>query len=93
MVEKRIKDIYKEYYEEDVDYAVLKHRYNQYMLEKEEEIRAHIQKIMTLKPVLNMSVPEIILILEWQIKLIYQLLQGLLDKVNELKISKRSSIP
>ena len=44
MVEKRIKDIYKEYYEEDVDYAVLKHRYNQYMLEKEEEIRAHIQK-------------------------------------------------
>ena len=37
MVEKRIKDIYKEYYEEDVDYAVLKHRYNQYMLEKEEE--------------------------------------------------------
>ena len=44
MVEKRIKDIYKEYYEEDVDYVALKHRYNQYMLEKEEEIRAHIQK-------------------------------------------------
>ena len=44
MVEKRIKDIYKEYYEEDVDYGALKHRYNQYMLEKEEEIRAHIQK-------------------------------------------------
>ena len=59
MVEKRIKDIYKEYYEEDVDYGALKHRYNQYMLEKEEEIRAHIQ---------DMSVPEIILILEWQIK-------------------------
>ncbi len=44
LVEKRIKDIYKEYYEEDVDYGALKHRYNQYMLEKEEEIRAHIQE-------------------------------------------------
>ena len=70
MVEKRIKDIYKEYYEEDVDYGALKHRYNQYMLEKSKKKSEHIfKKIMTLKPVLNMSVPEIILILEWQIKL------------------------
>ena len=69
MVEKRIKDIYKEYYEEDVDYVALKHRYNQYMLEKEEEIRAHIQKNNDIETCIKLSVPEIILILEWQIKL------------------------
>lgn len=33
MLDKRIQDIYNEYYEEKTDYVALKHKYNQYMLE------------------------------------------------------------
>ena len=33
MLDKRIQDIYNEYYEEETDYVALKHKYNQYMLE------------------------------------------------------------
>ena len=44
---------------------------------------------MTLKPVLNMSVPEIIIDFGVANKIDDQLLQGLLDKVNELKYQKK----
>lgn len=88
MVEKRIKDIYKEYYEEDVDYAALKHRYNQYMLEKEEEIRAHIQKNNDIETCIKYVCAGNYIDFGVANKIDDQLLQGLLDKVNELKISK-----
>ena len=39
MLDKRIQDIYNEYYEEETDYVALKHKYNQYMLEREDEIK------------------------------------------------------
>lgn len=89
MVEKRIKDIYKEYYEEDVDYGALKHRYNQYMLEKEEEIRAHIQKNNDIETCIKYVCAGNYIDFGVANKIDDQLLQGLLDKVNELKISKK----
>ena len=89
MVEKRIKDIYKEYYEEDVDYVALKHRYNQYMLEKEEEIRAHIQKNNDIETCIKYVCAGNYIDFGVANKIDDQLLQGLLDKVNELKISKK----
>ena len=63
MVEKRIKDIYKEYYEEDVDY----------------DIETCI-KYVCAGNYIDFGVAN---------KIDDQLLQGLLDKVNELKISKK----
>ena len=36
MLDKRIQDIYNEYYEEETDYVALKHKYNQYMLERDQ---------------------------------------------------------
>ena len=89
MVEKRIKDIYKEYYEEDVDYGALKHRYNQYMLEKEEEIRAHIQENNDIETCIKYVCAGNYIDFGVANKIDDQLLQGLLDKVNELKISKK----
>lgn len=89
MVEKRIKDIYKEYYEEDVDYVALKHRYNQYMLEKEEEIRAHIQKNNDIETCIKYVCAGNYIDFGVANKIDDQLLQGLLDKVNQLKISKK----
>ena len=88
MVEKRIKDIYKEYYEEDVDYPALKHQYNQYMLEKEEEIRMHIQKNNDIETCIKYVCAGNYIDFGAANKIDDQLLQGLLDKVNELKISK-----
>ena len=88
LVEKRIKDIYKEYYEEDVDYPALKHRYNQYMLEKEEEIRMHIQKNNDIETCIKYVCAGNYIDFGAANKIADQLLQGLLDKVNELKISK-----
>ena len=88
MVEKRIKDIYKEYYEEDVDYPALKHRYNQYMLEKEEEIKGQIQKNNDIETCIKYVCAGNYIDFGAANKIDDQLLQGLLDKVNELKISK-----
>lgn len=89
MVEKRVKDIYKEYYEEDVDYPALKHRYNQYMLEKEAEIRTHIQKNNDIETCIKYVCAGNYIDFGATNKIDDQLLQGLLDKVNELKISKK----
>ena len=44
MLDKRIQDIYNEYYEEETDYVALKHKYNQYMLEREDEIKDWLDK-------------------------------------------------
>lgn len=88
MVEKRIKDIYKEYYEEEVDYPALKHRYNQYMLEKEEEIKEQIQKNNDIETCIKYVCAGNYIDFGAANKIDDQLLQGLLDKVNELKISK-----
>ena len=44
MLDKRIQDIYNEYYEEEIDYVALKHKYNQYMLEREDEIKDWLDK-------------------------------------------------
>ena len=44
MLDKRIQDIYNEYYEEETDYKALKHKYNQYMLEREDEIRERLKE-------------------------------------------------
>ena len=73
MLDKRIQDIYNEYYEEETDYVALKHKYNQYMLEREDEIKEHLKEaknikdyiidnalIIALKIILNMYVLEII---------------------------------
>ena len=79
MVEKRIKDIYKEYYEEDVDYVALKHRYNQAHIQKNNDIETCI-KYVCAGNYIDFGVAN---------KIDDQLLQGLLDKVNELKISKK----
>ena len=86
MVEKRIKDIYKEYYEEDVDYVTLKQKYNQYILEKEEEIRAHIQKNNDIETCIKYVCAGNYIDFGVNNKIDDQLLQGLLDKVNELEI-------
>lgn len=88
MVEKRVKDIYEQYYEEEVDYPALKHRYNQYMLEKEEEIRMHIQKNNDIETCIKYVCAGNYIDFGATNKIDDQLLQGLLDKVNELKISK-----
>lgn len=88
MVEKRIKDIFKEYYEEDVDYVALKRKYNQYMLEKEEEIKAHIQKNNDIETCIKYVCAGNYIDFGVNNKIDDQLLQGLLDKVNELEIPK-----
>lgn len=44
MLDKRIDDIFNEYYEEETDYEALKHKYNQYLLEREDEIRTRIKE-------------------------------------------------
>lgn len=89
MVEKRIKDIYKEYYEEEVDYVALKHKYNQYMLEKEEKIRAHIRENNSIETCIKYVCAGNYIDFGATNKIDDNLLQGLLDKVNELKISEK----
>ena len=49
MLDKRIQDIYNEYYEEETDYVALKHKYNQYMLEREDEIKEHLKEAKNIK--------------------------------------------
>ena len=49
MLDKRIQDIYNEYYEEETDYIALKHKYNQYMLEREDEIKEHLKDAKDIK--------------------------------------------
>ena len=49
MLDKRIQDIYNEYYEEETDYIALKHKYNQYMLEREDEIKEHLKEAKDIK--------------------------------------------
>lgn len=88
MIEKRIKDIYREYYEEEVDYPALKHKYNQYMLEKEEEIRAQIQKNNNIETCIKYVCAGNYIDFGVANKIDDELLQELLDKVNELHISK-----
>lgn len=88
MVEKRIKDIYREYYEEEVDYPALKHKYNQYMLEKEEEIRAQIQKNNDIETCIKYVCAGNYIDFGVANKIDDRLLKQLLDKVNELQISK-----
>ena len=88
MVEKRIKDIYREYYEEDVDYPALKHKYNQYMLEKEEEIRAQIRKNNDIETCIKYVCAGNYIDFGVANKIDDRLLQQLLEKVNELQISK-----
>ena len=89
MVEKRIKDIYKEYYEEEVDYSALKHRYNQYMLEKENEIRGYIQENNDIETCIKYVCAGNYIDFGVANKIDDQLLQKLLDKANELKIAKK----
>ena len=53
MLDKRIQDIYNEYYEEETDYVALKHKYNQYMLEREDEIKEHLKEAKNIKDIIN----------------------------------------
>ena len=92
MLDKRIQDIYNEYYyEEETDYVTLKHKYNQYMLEREDEIR----EIFCLKETKD---------IEDYIKYVCvgnyidfgvtgniddQMLENLLNKVNDLSILRQ----
>ena len=46
---KKYVTFYNEYYEEETDYVALKHKYNQYMLEREDEIKEHLKEAKNIK--------------------------------------------
>ena len=56
MLDKRIQDIYNEYYEEETDYVALKHKYNQYMLEREDEIKEHLKEAKNIKDYIKLYI-------------------------------------
>ena len=56
MLDKRIQDIYNEYYEEETDYVALKHKYNQYMLEREDEIKEHLKEAKNIKDYIKLDI-------------------------------------
>ena len=88
MLDKRIQDIYNEYYEEETDYKALKHKYNQYMLEREDEIRERLKETKNIEDYIKYVCVGNYIDFGVTGNIDDQMLENLLNKVNDLNISK-----
>lgn len=89
MLDKRIDDIFNEYYEEETDYEVLKHKYNQYLLEREDEIRTRIKETGNIEDYIKYVCVGNYIDFGVTGKIDDQMLEDMLDKAGELKISSK----
>lgn len=89
MLDKRIQDIYNEYYEEETDYKALKHKYNQYMLEREDEIRERLKETKNIEDYIKYVCVGNYIDFGVTGNIDDQMLENLLNKVNDLNISKQ----
>ena len=89
MLDKRIQDIYNEYYEEETDYKALKHKYNQYMLEREDEIRERLKETKNIEYYIKYVCVGNYIDFGVTGNIDDQMLENLLNKVNDLNISKQ----
>lgn len=89
MLDKRIEDIYKQYYKEETDYVALKHKYNQYMLEREKEIRTQIEQTESIEDYIKYVCVGNYIDFGVTGNIDDEMLEKLLDKVDDLKISKQ----
>ena len=89
MLDKRIQDIYNEYYEEEIDYVALKHKYNQYMLEREDEIKEHLKEAKNIKDYIKYVCVGNYIDFGVTGNIDDQMLDDLLNKVDSLNISEQ----
>lgn len=89
MLDKRIDDIFNEYYEEETDYEALKHKYNQYLLEREDEIRTRIKETGNIEDYIKYVCVGNYIDFGVTGKIDDQMLEDMLDKAGELKISSK----
>ena len=89
MLDKRIQDIYNEYYEEETDYVTLKHKYNQYMLEREDEIRECLKETKDIEDYIKYVCVGNYIDFGVTGNIDDQMLENLLNKVNDLSISRQ----
>ena len=89
MLDKRIDDIFNEYYEEETDYEALKHKYNQYLLEREDEIRTRIKETGNIENYIKYVCVGNYIDFGVTGKIDDQMLEDMLDKAGELKISSK----
>ena len=88
MLDKRIKDIYDQYYEEEKDYVALKHKYNQYMLKREDEIRQRIKESGSMENCIKYVCVGNYIDFGVMGEIDDQMLEKLLDKASTLQISQ-----
>ena len=89
MLDKRIDDIFNEYYEEETDYKALKHKYNQYLLEREDEIRTRINETGNIEDYIKYVCVGNYIDFGVTGKIDDQMLEDMLDKAAELEISSQ----
>ena len=90
MLDKRIQDIYNEYYyEEETDYVTLKHKYNQYMLEREDEIRECLKETKDIEDYIKYVCVGNYIDFGVTGNIDDQMLENLLNKVNDLSILRQ----
>lgn len=89
MLDKRIDDIFNEYYEEEIDYKALKHKYNQYLLEREDEIRTRINETGNIEDYIKYVCVGNYIDFGVTGKIDDQMLEDMLDKAAELEISSQ----
>lgn len=89
MLDKRIDDIFNEYYEEETDYEALKHKYNQYLLEREDEIRTRINETGNIEDYIKYVCVGNYIDFGVTGKIDDQMLEDMLDKAAELEISSQ----
>lgn len=88
MLDKRIKDTYDQYYEEEKDYVALKHKYNQYMLKREDEIRQRIKESGSMEDYIKYVCVGNYIDFGVTGNIDDQMLEDLLDKAGTLQISQ-----
>ena len=90
MLDKRIQDIYNVYYyEEETDYVTLKHKYNQYMLEREDEIRECLKETKDIEDYIKYVCVGNYIDFGVTGNIDDQMLENLLNKVNDLSILRQ----
>lgn len=89
MLDKRIDDIFNEYYEEETDYEALKHKYNQYLLEREDEIRTRINETGNIEDYIKYVCVGNYIDFGVTGEIDDQMLEDMLDKAAELEISSQ----
>lgn len=88
MLDKRIKDISDQYYKEEKDYVALKHKYNQYMLKREDEIRQKIKESGSMQDYIKYVCVGNYIDFGITGNIDDQMLEDLLDKAGTLQISE-----